>query len=112
MHLYKYGTLEPVVFKLQLIGVGQNSITLADNDVHLFIDEVLYGVDLGEIGTECTYIVGSNGLYKWQPVLPAQTTGKKLVLDIKDADSGGLFEENAIELYSGGHENAYFGIVP
>ena len=112
MQLYVYGTVEPIYFKLSLNGVGQSGIALADDDVHLYINGIIYGVDLGEIGTECAYVTGTNGIYRWQPILPAQTQGKILILDIKDADAGGLFDENMIQIMTGGNINAFLGNIP
>lgn len=109
MHLHTYGSLEPIQFKLMLSGVSVPGYPLADADVILYIDGSLYSVDSGEIGTECSEI--GNGWYKWTPINPAQTQGKKLIVDISDS-VGSSFDDNALQIFTGGNINAFFGNVP
>lgn len=111
MLLHHYGTLDPVQFKITLAGANVTGLTLADADLLLYIDGVLYSVDAGEIGTEVTEI--GRGWYKWTPILPAQTSGQQLILDLYDTTGvGTLFDNNGIQIYTGGHSAAFFGNVP
>ena len=108
-NLVKYGSTDPLYFKITLAGVGVN-VTLARDDVQLSIDGASGG-SIVDITTECAAIDGTNlpGLYKWTPASAARTQGKTLAIYIKDASAGGAFDENLLIYQTGGNASAYFG---
>lgn len=101
--LYRYGTTEPVYFKVTLSNAGVAGLTFQAADIKLSIDN---GAAIN-IGTECTEAALGLGAYLWTPSVASRTQGKQLVINIKD-DVGSAFDENMIILQTGGDSSAYF----
>jgi hypothetical protein len=97
--LYRYGDTDPIYFKLTLNGAGV-ATTLASADVKLYKD----GTYSADIGTACTSL--GAGLYKWTPAAGSNTQCKVMILNIKDASGGPLFDENCLIITTGGSASA------
>lgn len=98
--LVRYGSIDPIPFKLTLSGAAVTGLTLQAADVQLSID----GGAFAEIGLSITEI--GLGWYKWTPALAANTQCEYGIINIKDAVGGPVFDENGIVFYTGGNASA------
>ena len=99
--LVRYGSLDPIPFKITLSGVAVAGLTLQAADLQLSKD----GAAFANIGTEVTEI--GLGWYYWTPSAAAQTQCEYGVLNLSD-DVGSVFDENGIVFYTGGNSSARF----
>lgn len=99
--LFRYGSQEPIYFKVTLNGVGVTGLTLANDDIKLSQD----GAAFTNIGTACSEV--GMGVYKWTPAAGSNTQCGVMVINIKDA-SGGAFDENCLIIATGGDASARF----
>lgn len=105
-----FSTVEPEYFMLMNGNQLYTGHTFLDADVILYIDGVIYSVDAGEIGLECSEVGG--GWYKWQPVSVNQKNGHKLKLSIKDSSGGNSFDSGGEMFMTAGDANAFKGHTP
>ena len=99
--LYRYGTTEPIYFKVTLNGVGVTGLTLASEDVKVSKD----GAAFANVGTACAEV--GLGVYKWTPAASSWSQCGVMVINIKDA-SGSAFDENCLIVATGGDTAARF----
>lgn len=99
--LYRWGATDPIYFKLTLNGAGVVT-TLASDDVKLSKD----GAAFTNIGLSCTSV--GNGIYKWTPAAGSNTQCEVMIINIKDAAGGPLFDENCLIIATGGDTTARF----
>jgi hypothetical protein len=102
--LYRTGSVKPVYFKITLNGVGVSGLTLQAADIKLSLDDAT-AVNIGGEVTEATIGLG---WYKWTPASSARTTGDIVVVNVKDDDAGGEFDENGFVLHFGGDQSVGF----
>ena len=102
MSPHVYGSLEPIYFKLVKAGVNVLGRTLLAADVVLMKD----GGAGANIGSECAEV--GLGFYKWTPSVSTQTQCKKMQIAIQDS-TGSLFDDNGIQVYTGGDPSAFLG---
>ena len=99
--LVRYGSQDPIPFKVTLSGAGVTSLTFDAADIQLSKD----GAAFANIGTACTEV--GLGWYIWTPALVADTQCGYGVINIKD-NVGSAFDENGIVFYTGGNAAARF----
>ena len=108
INLYNYGTQDPVYFKATLDGAGVTGLTFADADIELSKD----GGNWASINADTTVVevesAAGYGVYKWTPQATTETEAEVLILNIKDADSTTVFDENCLIIVTGGHASARF----
>jgi len=103
MQLTKYGSINPIYFKLTLSGVAVTGVVFDAADVKLSQD----GAAAINIGTECTETTFAGGWYKWTPSVTSRTQCKTGILNIKD-NIGTLWDENGLIFITGGHASAQY----
>lgn len=99
--LFRYGSTDPIYFKLTLSGAAVTGVTFQAADVKLSKD----GAAFANIGTACTEV--GLGWYKWTPAAAANTQCQTAIVNIKD-DVGTLWDENALLLVMGGNASALY----
>jgi len=100
INLYRWGDTDPIYFKLTLNGAAVTGVSLANDDVKLSQD----GAAFANIGTACAEV--ANGIYKWTPAAGSNTQCKVMIINIKDATGGPLFDENCLIITTGGDTSA------
>lgn len=103
--LYTYNAVKSVYFKLSLAGVGQADLTLEAADIKVMIDGGAF-VNAGTVGT-IAQTTGKLGWYKWTPNASV-TDALSIIINVKDDSAGGAFDENAVNMTTGGHTSAFF----
>lgn len=101
--LHRYGSVDPIYFKLTLNGVAVTGITFDAADVKLGLD----GGTAANIGTACTETTFGLGWYKWTPASTANTQCKTGIINVKD-NVGSAFDENGIIFITGGNAAAQY----
>lgn len=101
-----YGTQDKIYFKVTKNGVGVN-VTLAAADVKISKD----GAAPANVIAAPTAVDATDmtGLYEWVPDA-AESTCEVMIVNIKDADAGGEFDENCLIIPTGGHTSARYGV--
>ena len=99
--LVRYGSQDPIPFKVTLSGLAVTGLTFDAADIQLSKDAGAFA----NIGTACTEI--GLGWYAWTATLAADTQCNYGVINIKDA-VGTAFDENGVVFYTGGNVAARF----
>ena len=107
--LYRYGSTAPICFKVTLNGVGVD-VTLAAADVRLKTYDGVAWSTVANVGTACTAVDSTQcpGLQQWIPAAGSNTQAELIILNIKDNDGGGAFDENCLIIATGGDASARF----
>jgi hypothetical protein len=106
--LVKYGSTEPIYFKVTLNGDGVAGLTFDANDIKYSLDNAT-AVNASTVGTIAAAAIGL-GWYKWTPNGAANTQGKIIIFNIKDDSytTTPAFDENGIIVLLGGNTSAYY----
>lgn len=99
----RWGTIEPLPFKVTLNGDGVAGLTFQANDIKIMSDGGAW-VNASTIGTITDK---GNGWYTWTPNSTVNTQKVSLVFNIKD-DIGTEFDENGAVFFTGGNVAAFY----
>lgn len=99
--LYRYGSTDPIPFKVTLSGAAVTGLAFDAADIQLSKD----GAAFANIGTACTEV--GLGWYIWTPAAAANTQCEYGVINIAD-NVGSLFDESGIIFYTGGDSSARY----
>ena len=97
----RYGSQDPIPFKISLSGVAVTGVTFDAADVKLSKD----GAAFANIGSACTEV--GLGWYIWTPASAADTQCEYGIINIKD-NVGSAFDENGVIFYTGGNASARY----
>lgn len=101
--LYKYGSIDPVPFKVTKNGEGLAGFTFATGDITLSVD----GGASANIDTEVAESTFAKGWYIWTPTAAAtQTQGNFAIINVKQL-AGTDYDENGVVLQFGGNASAW-----
>ena len=99
---YRYANTDPIYFKLTKNGAAILAYTFSANDVQAKIGN---GTATGWVDISTAITEEGLGWYQWTPTSAAQTTGKVIIINVKDA-VGTDFDENGLSIITGGDELA------
>lgn len=100
--LVRYGSTDPLYFKITLNGDAVTGLTFATNDIQLSKD----GGAFANISSAITEV--GLGVYAWTPALSTNTQCKTGVINIKDQTATAVFDENCIIFVTGGAGAAFY----
>ena len=95
---YRYANTDPIYFKLTKNGAAVVAYTFSALDVQTKIGDGTT-TNWVDISTEITD--EGLGWYQWTPTSAARTTGKVILINVKDA-VGTDFDENGLSIITGG----------
>ena len=104
INIHRWGSLDPIYFKVTKDGAGVTGLTFDDADIELSKD----GNNWAGVSASTTVVeveaAALYGVYKWTPA-GQETEAEVIILNIKEA-SGTLFDENCLIIQTGGDSNA------
>ena len=100
---YRYANTDPIYFKVTKNGEAVLSLVpFSTNDIQAKIGN---GTTSGWVDISTNVTEEGLGWYQWTPASAASTTGKVIIINVKDV-LGTAFDENGLSIITGGDDLA------